>query len=109
MYIPRQGDIIFMTFNPQSGHEQGGRRPALVVSNDRYNQLTNLAMVCPITNTGSGFPLHVPLAPPAKTTGFVMCEQVKALDMEARGAEYAETAPDDLLGEVLERLFLSLE
>ena len=60
-YRPAQGDIILLHFNPQAGHEQRGQRPALVVSNDVFNRFTKIAMVCPITNTDKGFPLHVRL------------------------------------------------
>ncbi len=61
LYIPMQGDIIFLGFDPRAGHEQKGRRPAVVVSNNVFNQFTRLAMVCPITNTKRSFPLHIPL------------------------------------------------
>ncbi len=60
-YIPKQGDIIAITFDPQSGHEQKGRRPALVVSKDLFNSSTGLAIVCPLTNTERDFPFHVPV------------------------------------------------
>lgn len=58
-YMPKQGDIVFLDFNPQAGHEQKGTRPALVVSNNVYNNFTRIAIVCPITNTDRGFPLHI--------------------------------------------------
>ena len=61
LYKPKQGDIIFLDFNPQIGHEQKGRHPALVVSNEQFNIRTNLVMVCPITNSISGFPMHIKL------------------------------------------------
>jgi mRNA interferase MazF len=109
MYTPRQGDIVFLDFNPNLGHEQAGRRPSLIVSNDQYNSRVNLAIVCPITNTDRGFPMHVPLDERTETTGVIMCEQVKALDLTVRNAEYKETAPDDLLEEVLQRLILSVK
>lgn len=96
-YMPNQGDIVYLEFNPQAGHEQAGRRPALVVSNASYNKYTNgLAMVCPITNTLTYFPLHVSLDNRTKTTGFIMCEQVKALDLNGRNAGFAEPLPQDL-------------
>lgn len=76
-YTPEQGDIITLEFDPQAGHEQKGRRPAIVVSNNTFNNFTKIAMVCPITNTNRGFPLHVVLDARVTTTGVVMCEQVK--------------------------------
>ena len=109
-YLPNQGDIISLDFNPQTGHEQAGRRPAVVVSNAQFHKYTNgLAMVCPITNTLTPFPLHVSLDNRTKTTGVVMCEQLKALDINARRAAFLEHLPDDLLHEVMERVILSVE
>jgi mRNA interferase MazF len=91
-----------MEFDPQTGHEQKGRRPALVVSGDLYNRVCGIAIVCPITSTDRRFPLHVPLDERTRTTGFVMCEQMKALDLEARNAVRLEKMPHDLLEEVLD-------
>ena len=108
-YSPHQGDILFMDFNPQAGHEQAGRRPALIISNDSYNKYTNMAIVCPITNTDNDFPLHVSLDDRTDTTGVILCEHVKALDLNARNATFKETLPADLLQEVLERIFLSIK
>jgi mRNA interferase MazF len=103
-YIPEQGDIIYLEFDPQAGHEQKGKRPALVVSNNTYNRFTNMAMVCPITNTDRDFPLHVELDERTRTTGVVMCEQVKALDAKARKATFSEKAPFDIIEEVVDIL-----
>lgn len=100
-YIPRQGDIIAITFDPQSGHEQKGRRPALVVSKDLFNRGTGVAMVCPITNTDRGFPFHVALPPNSKLSGFVMVEQIKSVDFHARRAKRIERGANELLSEVL--------
>ena len=109
-YQPNQGDIIILDFNPQAGHEQAGRRPGLVISNAQYHKYTNgLALVCPITNTLTPFPLHILLDARTKTTGVIMCEQVKALDLNARRAVFAENLPKDLLHEVMERIILSVE
>lgn len=101
-YMPEQGDIVFLEFDPQAGHEQKGRRPAFVVSNNTFNRFTNLAIVCPITNTDKGFPLHVPLDGRTKTTGVIMCEQAKSLDISARKAVFVERAPKDILEEVID-------
>ncbi|GAV25393.1 transcriptional modulator of MazE/toxin, MazF [Carboxydothermus islandicus] len=105
-YIPRQGDIIYLDFNPQAGHEQAGRRPALVISNESFYKYTKLAVVCPITNTDKAFPLHVPLDDRTSTTGVILCEHIKSLDLNARKASFKEQLPADLLEEVLERIQL---
>jgi mRNA interferase MazF len=83
-YVPSKGDYVVLTFDPQSGHEQKGRRPALVVSNDLFNRNTGLAIVCPITNTRHGYPFHVPIEGDPRVTGVVMVEQVKSIDFRAR-------------------------
>lgn len=101
VYIPRQGDIIAITFDPQSGHEQKGRRPALVVSKDLFNRSTGLAIVCPLTNTERGFPFHVRVPESNGLTGFIMVEQVKSVDFHARRAKRIERASDELLSNVL--------
>ncbi|KKM10748.1 toxin MazF [Clostridiales bacterium PH28_bin88] len=103
-YIPEQGDIVFLEFDPQAGHEQKGTRPALVVSNNSYNKFTKIAMVCPITNTNRDFPLHIELDERTKTTGVIICEQVKALDIHARNVSFYEKAPKDIVKEVADIL-----
>ena len=100
-YTPRQGEIIAITFDPQSGHEQKGRRPAFVVSKDLFNRSTGLAIVCPVTNTDRGFPFHVPIPEGGKLTGFIMVEQVKSVDFRSRRAKRIELCNDELLSEVL--------
>ena len=100
-YIPKKGDLIILTFDPQSGHEQKGRRPALVVSNTLFNQHTGLAIVCPITNTKRDFPFHVAIASSKTLTGYVMVEQVKSIDYKSRKVKLIEVAADELLAEVL--------
>lgn len=99
-YIPEQGDIVFLEFDPQAGHEQKGRRPALVISNNTYNNLTKIAIVCPITNTKKGFLLHVELDERTNTSGVIMCEQVKALDLQARNVIFYEKIPKEIIEEV---------
>lgn len=108
-YLPEQGDIVRMNFNPQTGHEQAGFRPALIVSNSKFHRYTQLAIVCPITTQLKNYPLHVKLDDRTKTTGEILCEQVKSLDYQARGAAYVETLPEDLLQEVLDRVRMSIE
>ena len=100
-YIPEKGDFVAVTFDPQSGHEQRGRRPALVVSNTLFNQRTGLAIVCPITNTSRGYPFHVAITHHRDVTGFVMVEQVKSIDFHARKARRIGKASGDVLDEVL--------
>jgi mRNA interferase MazF len=108
-YTPEQGDIIVLDFNPQAGHEQKGRRPAYVASNRDFHNLTNLAIVCPITSTIKGFPLHVPLDEQTETTGAIMCEQVKSLDLKARKATFVEKTPRNISDEVFDILYGSIE
>ena len=107
-YMPKQGDIITMNFSPQSGHEQAGTRPALVISNDSFFKFTNMAIVCPITNTNNGFPLHIPLDARSKTTGVVECEQCKSLDITSRNAAYRETMPADIMATILRNIKMFL-
>ncbi|MDP3386286.1 MAG: type II toxin-antitoxin system PemK/MazF family toxin [Eubacteriales bacterium] len=101
-YIPDQGDIIYLQFNPQASHEQKGTRPAIVVSNKTYNQFTKLAIVCPITSNDKEFPLHVLLDDRTRTMGVIMCEQIKALEINARKASFFEKAPKDIVDEVMD-------
>ncbi len=105
----KQGDIIKLNFNPQSGHEQAGYRPAVVVSNNFFNGITNLTIVCPITNTNRPFPLHVVLDERTKTTGSVLCEQLKAVDLENRSYEFIESVPGDLLNNIIHKIFAEIE
>ncbi len=100
-FVPRQGDIITITFDPRSGHEQKGRRPAFVVSKDLFNRSTGLVIVCPITSTERGFPFHVPIPKDSKLTGFIMVEQVKSVDFRSRRAKCIDHSNDELLSEVL--------
>ena len=93
----KQGDIIKVSFNPQMGHEQAGYRPALVVSNDIFQMQTKLAVVCPITNTDNKFPLHVSLDSRTKTTGVILCEHLRTLDLNSRPYVFVEKVPDDIL------------
>lgn len=90
-----------LSFDPQSGHEQQGRRSALVISNDLFNRHTGLAIACPITNTNRNIPLHLPLPADSTVTGFVMVDQVKSVDYAARKAKFIEKAPDELVADVI--------
>ena len=101
-YVPKKGDLITLSFDPQTGHEQKGRRPALVISNDLFNGHTGLAIVCPITNTDRGFPFHVAVPPSSSLTGFVMVEQVKSVDFTTRRAKFIRRAPTEFVEDVLD-------
>jgi mRNA interferase MazF len=100
-YVPRKGDFIALTFDPQSGHEQKGRRPALVISNDLFNQKTGLAMVCPVTNTDRKNPFHLKVPENSVLTGFVMVDQVKSVDFSSRNAKFIEKVSPGFLADVL--------
>ncbi len=99
--FPRKGEFVAVSFDPQAGHEQKGRRPALVISNDLFNRATGMAMLCPLTTTDRGYPFHVPVPEGCDMNGFVMVEQVKSVDVRARRATPIGRAPDHLLDEVL--------
>ena len=103
-YVPEAGDIIKIDSNPRTGHEQGGWRPALVLSPRIYNAKTGLAVVVPITNREKGYPFEVPLPGQIKTTGVVLADGVKSVDWRARNAKYTDTAPAEVMEAVLERL-----
>jgi mRNA interferase MazF len=100
-YVPRKGDWVTLSFDPRSGHEQQGRRPALVISNDLFNQATGLCVVCPVTDSSRTYPFHVPVHEGASVTGVVMAEQVRSVDFRARAARPIGQAPESLLDEVL--------
>ena len=103
-YIPERGDIVWLDFNPQSGHEQAGRRPALVLSPRTYNQKVGLAILCPITNQQKGYPFEVVIPAGYGATGVVLSDQVKSLDWRVRRAEYFSALPEPVVREVLEKL-----
>jgi mRNA interferase MazF len=100
-YVPKQGDFVVVNFDPQSGHEQKGRRPALVVSKTEFNRRTGLAFACPVTNTLRNFPFHVEIPAGARLTGYIMVEQTRSLDYFSRKAKLVAAAPRTVLDEVL--------
>lgn len=100
-YVPEKGDFITLSFDPQSGHEQKGRRPALVISNFLFNKAVGLAIVCPITNTNRKVPFHLPVPSSSQLTGFVMVEQVKSVDFNTRRAKFVEKSPPQLVEDAL--------
>ena len=105
----KQGDIIKVNFDPNSGHEQAGYRPALVVSNNEFMKRTKLAIVCPITNTDNRFPLHVPLDTRTLTTGVILCEHVRTLDPQSRKSRFVEKVPDDIMKLVTDIISAEIE
>ena len=100
-YIPEKGDFVAVTFDPQSGHEQKGRRPALVVSNKIFNKATGLSIVCPITNAEHSIPFHIAIPKDSLLTGFIMVEQVKSIDFKSRKIKLIEKASKNMMDEVL--------
>ena len=104
-----QGDIIKINFDPQMGHEQSGYRPAVVVSNDFFNKKTNLVLVCPITSTNNMFPLHIPLDDRTQTNGVILCEHIRALDLNARPHQVIERLPQDLITKVVDVVYAEIE
>lgn len=107
-YVPEQGDLVWLNFSPQAGHEQAGTRPAMIVSPKMYNEKTGLALACPITSQVKGYPLEVPLPPQLKATGVVLSDQVKSIDWRARNAKRIAQAPENVILEVLKKISLLL-
>jgi len=103
-YVPRRGDFVALTFDPQSGHEQRGRRPALVISNDLFNKHTGLCIACPVTKARRDYPFHVSIPECEEVTGVVMVEQVKSIDFRSRNVKRIGPAPESVLQEVLSLL-----
>ncbi len=107
-YVPSRGDIVWLTFTPQAGREQAGRRPALVLSPQSYNQKTALGLFCPITSRVKGYPFEVSLPSASPVTGVILADQVRSLDWRARRARFAARTPSHVMSEVLEKLTVLL-
>ena len=103
-YVPERGDAVWITLDPQAGHEQAGRRPALVLSPAAYNGRVGLALCCPITSRAKGYPFEVPIPEGAAVTGVVGADQVKSLDWRARQAALIGAVPEEVVTQVLQRL-----
>ena len=103
-YIPERGDIVWLSFNPQSGHEQSGRRPALVISPHIYNEKTSLAILCPVTSQVKDYPFEVKIPDNLEITGVVLSDQVKSLDWKTRKAEFICKLPKFALTETLNKI-----
>lgn len=105
---PDRGDLVWLSFDPQTGHEQKGRRPAIVLSPKAYNQKVGLALMCPVTNRIKGYPFEVRLPDRCEVLGVVLSDQVKSLDWRARKAEIVCSVSDEIVSEVLGKLRILL-
>ena len=103
-YIPERGDIIWLNFNPQAGHEQAGKRPAIVLSPSTYNQKTGLALCCPITSKIKGYPFEILLPQDSPISGVILTDQIKNLDWKVRKAEFIHKVPNELITKVVKKL-----
>lgn len=103
-HVPQCGDVVWITLNPQAGHEQAGRRPALVLSPQNYNGKVGLAIFCPITTQIKGYPFEVLIPAGLPVEGAILADQVKSLDWRARTAELICTLPTDITAEVFQKL-----
>ena len=99
-YIPEQGDIVALSFDTQSGHEEKGRRPAIIISNKIFNKHLGLAFACPITNTKRDFPFHIEVKSD-NITGFIMTEQMKSIDYNSRNIKFIEKANQKTVNQIL--------
>ena len=103
-WCPDRGDLIWLDFNPQSGAEQAGKRPALVVSPAKYNLKVGLALVCLVTTRAKGYPFEVALPEGSSISGVILADQLKSLDWRTRHAEYAGRVPEETVNDVLARI-----
>ena len=99
-YIPKRGDIVWINFNPQAGHEQNGKRPALILSPKIYNEKASLCIALPITSKIKGYPFEVPLPHDMPISGVVLSDQVKSFDFRMREAKFICSVPKDIIKEV---------
>lgn len=104
VFIPERGDAVWVNFNPQAGHEQAGRRPALVLSPIAYNRRLGMALLCPITNQSKGYPFEVLLSDNLPVTGVILSDHIKSLDWQARKVEFICKVPDTTVKAVLEKI-----
>jgi mRNA interferase MazF len=103
-YVPDAGDLVWLTFDPQTGREQRGRRPALILSPKAYNRRTGLALACPVTSRIKGYPFEVRLPPGGEVTGAILADHIKCLDWRQRDAEFAAVVDAAILDEAREKL-----
>ena len=100
-YIPKQGDIVFLDFNPTKGHEQTGVRPAVVISTNIFNQNTKMAILCPVTSNNKEFPTQYPLEGRKKVHGSVLCQHIRSIDYEIRNLKFVEKLSDNDLVSIM--------
>ncbi|TFH28875.1 MAG: endoribonuclease MazF [Myxococcales bacterium] len=105
-YVPDRGDLVWLSFDPQAGREQDGRRPAVVLSPRAYNTKTNLAVCCPITSKVKGYPFEVVIPEGLPVKGVVLSDQLKSLDWHVRNAEFIAALPEDSILEILKKASL---
>jgi mRNA interferase MazF len=103
-YVPDAGDLVWLDFDPRAGHEQAGRRPAIVLTTHDYNEAASLAVVCPVTRQVKGYPFEVVLPPASGFEGAILADHVKSVDWRARRAEYHAKAPASVVDDLRERL-----
>lgn len=104
LYIPKHGDLVWLQFNPQSGHEQAGKRPALVISSQGYNGKVGLALMCPVTSKIKGYPFEVSLSQDLPIEGVILSDQLKSLDWQSRQATLICSVSAETLKEVIEKI-----
>lgn len=102
--IPERGDLVYLDFNPQSGHEQAWRRSGIVLSPQAFNLVTGFVAVCPITSQEKGYPFEVRLPAGLEIKGVILSDQVKSLDWRARNIEIKDRVPQEIIDEVLEKI-----
>lgn len=100
-YVPRRGDLVWLDFDPQAGHEQAGRRPAFVLSPELYNRKTSLLLACPVTSQVKGYPFEVPLGGGLPVKGVILADQIKSLDWKVRRAQFSARTPPSVIDNVL--------
>lgn len=108
-YVPKRGEAVWLNFDPHAGHEQAGRRPAVVLSPEAYNRRVGLAIFCPITNQVKGYPFEVAIPPRLDVTGVILSDQIKNLDWRARHATLICALPMEIIGMVLQKAGTLLE
>ena len=108
-YCPKRGDVVWISFNPQAGHEQAGHRPALVLSPQSYNRKVGLAILCPITSQIKGYPFEVRIPTGLKASGALLSDQVKSMDWKTRRASRLCCLPEDTVRQVLNKVGTLLE
>jgi mRNA interferase MazF len=107
-YVPRRGDLVWLSFTPQAGHEHAGRRPALVISPEAYNRRAGLALFCPITSQRKGYPFEVAVSN-LTATGVVLSDQIRSLDWRERRAEFIARAAKEVIAEAMGKLLALIE